>query len=142
MSALKLLCYIRGNLIGEYEMRDLTEEELKLAPDWATHYTKTGNQVTFFNELKVQSSLGGELDDIIYDNNYGIESGDVRIPSKPFDITKHEFSDSSFQGGAYIADDGDLVIRASKCEIACFCANKNDAIAIAKTLGATAEDFK
>ena len=60
---------------------------------------------------------------------------------KPFDITKHEFSDLNFKTKAYVSD-GELIIGASEYEIPCFCANKNDAIAIAKALGVTAEDLK
>ena len=117
-------------------MRDLTEEELKLAPDWATHYTKAGSQVTFFNELKVQSSLDGELDDIVYDNNYGIESSDVQIPSKHFDITKHEFSDTGIEccevgGGVLTIHNPELTTNLLF----------DDAIAIAKALGVTREDL-
>lgn len=125
-------------------MRDLTEEELKLAPDWATHYQildlSTKYKLDFvskseFCHLNNQNELTEVMSHIA-----GITPEDIEIPrdKKPFDITKHEFGDTV----QHMESDG--------CELSLYCVDgfrhvelyKDDAIAIAKALGVTAEDLK
>lgn len=133
-------------------MRNLTGEELKgLISDKVADYSKeiglfvplTGDQpVVMYTSLLrgIQSKhyLGSELK-LKFSGGLYIYTPQTEAP---FDITKHEFSDLNFQGGASIDDDGDIVIRISDYDVPSFYANKNDAIAIALALGVNAEDLK
>ena len=58
---------------------------------------------------------------------------------KPFDITKHEWSDGMANLGAMMSERGDVVIRVGSSWIFL---DKKDGIAISKALGLTAEDLK
>ena len=124
-------------------MRDLTKEELKLAPDWATHYT-----VDSYDDVIYQSEnlcWWVNLESPLSHKN--MDEGAVEIIKKPFDITKHEFSDPAWSineidvGQGYIdfynhetcTDDGDDDTHVL---------DKDDAIAIAKALGVTGENLK
>ncbi len=117
-------------------MIDLTEEELRLAPDWATHYFKDDHgDILFESTNGYQWASGLKLKDRIIVRGYSVK---LSKPIKPFDITKHEFSCSSFysaelKGNAVILE-GDYCVN---YEI-----NKDDSIAIAKALGVTGEDLK
>lgn len=114
------------------EMRDLTEEELKLAPEWATHYHVNHNESILFESDEKYC---------LYEKSTGLTStvGCVGVckESKPilrktFDITKHEFSDKLAE---YLFLPG-LNRLCFKGDI-----RKQDAIAIAKVLGVTGEDL-
>lgn len=125
-------------------MRELTEEELKLAPDWATHY--------FIDELDDALYAGLSKDGKYYSVwwfglSLPIEyvddiDGYVTISKKPFDITKHEWSDTSVKE-VRLFRDGSIDIQSNlvgvEVQISIY---KQDAIAIAKALGVTAEDLK
>ena len=123
-------------------MRDLTEEELKLAPDWATHYDTDFMvaypvKVTFIDEDRAVDLFQNDNLGDIYDNNLGIRKED-RLIVKPFDITKYEFGDTIQHFESYGS------------ELSLYCVDgfrhvelyKDDAIAIAKALGVTGEDLK
>lgn len=127
-------------------MRELTKEELKLAPDWATHYHANHNESILF-ECHYQYCLyekGAGL--TVPVGCFGVCKESKPIPKKPFDITKHEFDDPAwsinevnaehgyidFYNHETCTDDGDHESHSI---------NKDDAIAITKALGATAEDF-
>lgn len=108
-------------------MRDLTEEELKLAPSWATHYqvTKSGN-VIWESKDKYQTVIMSKP------RKQNSKLSLCRPINKPFDITKHEFSDAV----GFVECDG------SELTLSCTGSNyvelyKDDAIAIAKALGVT-----
>ena len=120
-------------------MRELTEEELKLAPEWATHY--------FIDELDAALYAGINKDGKYYSVWwFGLSlsldcivdiDGYAAISKKPFDITKYEWSDSGIElceskGGVLILHSPELTTNLVF----------DDAIAIAKTLGLTAEDLK
>ncbi|WP_276755655.1 hypothetical protein [Pseudoalteromonas marina] len=119
-------------------MRDLTEEELKLTPEWATHYFIDVDDDVIYESVSL--CWWKSLDNPMQNYTFNMRKNKA-INWKPFDISKHEFSDENFKGAAYIDADGDLVIGASEYEISCFCASKPDAIAIAKALGVTANDL-
>lgn len=74
-----------------------------------------------------------------YINTY--TESEVRILSvKPFDISEHEFSDSSVRISNICASAIELAV--DDCGIEhCMTQNKQDAIAIAKALGVTGEDL-
>ncbi len=114
-------------------MRDLTEEELKLAPDWATHYYAFDNGAIQFESEYLYarvSAATGILGCEQCNKDYGISGVPI-----PFDITKHEFSDdftyfdfeSRIVEGVVIVDGG---------------INKDDVVAIARALGVTGDDLK
>ena len=123
-------------------MRELTEEELKLAPEWATSYAvDEDDDVLFFNKGKdkIQSIDGANsfsIGDYRYLMRLAFKSRKIK---KPFDITVYEFSDLEV-GLADFNGDGIQInmVDGSRPPIL----NKRDAIAIAKALGVTAEDFK
>ncbi len=113
-------------------MRDLTEEELKLAPEGATHYYAFDNGDILFEcsekccMYKINYGLTGSLD------CNGVCKESKPITRKPFDITEHEVSNH-----VTVLESGDIVVFGSGWII-----NKDRAIAIAKALGVTGEDLK
>ena len=116
-------------------MRDLTEEELKLAPDWATHYFKDDHgDILFESTSGYQWASGLKLKDRIIVRGYSVK---LSKPIKPFDITKHEFSDTV---GFVECDGSELTLNCTGCNYVEL--YKDDAIAIAKALGVTGEDLK
>lgn len=120
-------------------MRDLTEEELKLAPSWATHYWIHDNKIMFESEAYFQL-LGDGVLGCRYSNAAGYVSSHAQeFSKKPFDITKHEFSDSRITLDC-VDGEGDINIYYQ--ENYDFYINKQDAIAIAKAHGVTGEDLK
>ncbi|QDP48207.1 MAG: hypothetical protein Unbinned6437contig1000_61 [Prokaryotic dsDNA virus sp.] len=124
-------------------MRDLTEEELKLAPDWVVKFD-------FFNgELIYMSDVVGNYEgkplyrflDVKHNiEEFGVE-GDYDLctrlmPSKPFEIAKHEFSDKDIRLSNLCESKIELAV--DDCGIEhYFTLHKSDAIAIAKALGVT-----
>lgn len=125
-------------------MRELTEEELKLAPDWTYMYSITSNNnVRFHSDLMFCIFNGHVISDIVISEpeNFGARL----LNKKPFDITKHEWSDFSWSinqqdrdaielyNHETCTDDGDAEL---------FQINKSDSIAIAKHFGLTEKDLK
>ncbi len=122
-------------------MRELTEEELKLAPDWATHYRCNSSEIIF--ESKNQWMAIGFSFPFIKRGPFKHQSKLTKCKSIPefkaksFDITKHEFSDTV----QHVESDG--------CELSLYCVDgfrhvelyKDDAIAIAKALGVAGDDL-
>lgn len=115
-------------------MRDLTEEELKLAPDWATHYI-----VDSFDDVVYQSeNLFWWVNLISPVSHNNMIEGAVEITKKPFDITKHDFSDWEISSADFEYDEFTLRFF----EVNAIHLNKDDAIAISKALGVAGEDLK
>ena len=121
-------------------MRELTEDELALAPDWATHYYAFDSGTIQYESadlyvrfFKKTGRFGVER----CNKEYGISG--VVIPRKPFDITKHEFVDLEI-GQAEINGDGIQLNMVDNSRPAII--YKRDVIAIAKALGVTAEDLE
>lgn len=111
-------------------MRDLTEEELALAPEWATHYfidTSDDTPIYESKNLCWWAGLGKPLP------CKRMDEGAIAIIRKPFDIAQHEWSDKLAR-----------VMFLPEANKICFEGEiyKKDAIAIAKALGVTAEDLK
>lgn len=121
-------------------MRDLTKEELALAPDWATHYSLFIHDVVIYqsDEFWWWSGIDSDGQPGKLINHTEVDFGAKPIPRKPFDITNHNF--------------GDSVQHVELCgfELTLYCVDgyrhveiyKEDAIAIAKALGVAAEDLK
>ena len=102
-------------------MRDLTEKEINLAPDWATHYQLDDD------------------DNVIYkDSRFGSHEGSkgVKWVVKASDITGYEFSDSGIEG----CEIGGGVLTIYNPELTTNL-DKDDVIAIAKALGVTSVDL-
>lgn len=133
-------------------MRELTEEELKLAPEWATHYyAYSGGDILF--ECEYKNALYSEILGFMWREmlSTGICDRSEPLPKKPFDISEHKFSDSKLNFDGF--SDGALVLSAEyeqwvgdlngySLEELPINVNKDDAIAIAKHFGLTAEDLK
>ncbi len=121
-------------------MRDLTEEELKLAPEWATHYSVIhGCKILFESDLKC----------CLYENKTGlthsIECNGVSPSSRPiigFCFVKHSFSDDEVRFAKVSRNKSHVTITLSESAFGTVRYNKSDAIAIAKALGVTGEDLK
>lgn len=123
-------------------MRALTEEELALAPEWATHYIVNihGDVIYQNDDSWWWSGMSTPLQ-----NHAKAEFGAKPIPRRPFDITKYEFSDGDLS--ALKAEGGIMWIDieyggSGNRDVASAVINNLDAIAIARALGVTAEDLK
>lgn len=117
-------------------MRNLTEEELKLAPDWATHYAVDSDESIIYESEKLCWWVG-RRDPL---NNEGSFGNISNRAIKPFDITKHEFSDSDVCIDYLNISKDKLMVETSIHTPAIL--NKYDVIAMAKALGVTREDLK
>lgn len=112
-------------------MRDLTAEELALAPEWATHYiVDVDDDVLFESETYFLWLVNGVLK--VKGDNDELSIDAVEIKRKPFDITQHELNDhlTELESGNLGVNDCGWII------------DKERAITIAKALGVTAEDLK
>jgi hypothetical protein len=120
-------------------MRDLTEEELKLAPDWATHYSidSGDDDVVYESEgLCWWSSLGRPVGNFNFntENNREIDRGFV-------DMKHHQFSDSEVESVKVFLGEGYATTVLSNTAYNTVRQSKEDIIAIAKALGVTGEDL-
>lgn len=119
-------------------MRDLTAEELALAPEWATHYIVDSGDDSIIYENAFLCWWRG-LDNPI-DNAVGFGEMENRpITGREFDITQHEWSDNRI---SFAFDDDGLLVEIDGDFYECAKINKKDGVAIAKALGVTAEDLK
>lgn len=119
-------------------MRELTQEEIDLAPDWATHYyLDVCGDIWFQSNIKQVYMMGFQL---LKERGapYGISSRAKPIPRKAFDLSGYEFSDSDVsrvvvtKGIAYVYTS----IEKSGVDF-----KKADIITIAKALGVTGDDL-
>ena len=119
-------------------MRELTEDELKLAPDWATHYFIYNDGDILFEGNRNYQYYNSRIKEF-YKLRWLTDISEYTVPinRKPFDITKHEWSDSGIErlevGG------GVLTIYSPEHTVNL---TFDDAIAIANHFGLTAEDLK
>lgn len=123
-------------------MRDLTAEELALAPEWAYYYD-------FFDGMFVYMAKGKDScgNYKFFSEGSGVyfgHEGELNLctrlvprKNKPFDITKHEWSDVIAE---IEAESGNTLVL--KFQGSWISLDKDDAIAIAKDRGLTAEDLK
>jgi len=122
-------------------MRELTEE-LKLAPEWASHYfIFAGDKVLFVDKQNKKASTLDMINDGCCPQSYSdwfCDDDLIEIKRKPFDITKHEWSDVYFD---YVDCDDDIRLYSPHSN-GDFYLGKDDAIAIAKHFGLTVEDLK
>lgn len=118
-------------------MRELTKEELDLAPSWATHYVITGNNyVMYESEYHWCTS-----EDFSRCCNSKVSHDAKPINRKPFDISEYEFSDKDLSISGICAKRL-IEIKINDCGINSYgTLNKQDIIAIAKALGVTGEDL-
>lgn len=126
-------------------MRDLTKEELKLAPEWVTEYLiGSSTDVAYFispasNKMMLNIGKREVMD---FDSLY--REDELRpIHRNHFDITEHEFSCENFKAckPSWIGDDLQVEIIDSDFTHHEALLNKTDAIAIAKALGVTGKDL-
>ena len=130
-------------------MRDLTEEELKLAPEWATHYDSDyikahPVKLCFFNDLQAVNVFKNGVVGEPYFNEVGISDSDRELPiRKTFDISEHEFSCESVKAckPSWVGDDLQISILDGDFTHHDAVINKQDVIAMAKALGVTAKDL-
>tara|TARA_R110002073_G_scaffold133936_4_gene281450 strand:+ start:7206 stop:7577 length:372 start_codon:yes stop_codon:yes gene_type:complete len=119
----------------EKVVRDLTEEELKLAPDWATHYIVDSDESIIYESEKL-CWWEGLRDPLNNERSFGNLSNRT---IKPFDISKHKFSDRDISMETLASDYLCLHLDGKAPYVA---HSKKDAIAIAKSLCVTGEDLK
>lgn len=117
-------------------MRELTQQKIDQAPDWATMYfIKDG--ICWYNEIFFQWETGNKIK---CGNNFN-NAEFKPIPRPEFDVNEYEFSD----GNIKVAFDNDIVFvdvnyddfYSQSCEF-----NKVDIIALAKLVKLTPEDLK
>lgn len=130
-------------------MRELSKDELKLAPEWAVYFAADDNDVLFLNKDK---SVGQWLvEDFDLECGFDLQEKfnvtcdqlsffDEFHPVNTFDITSHEWSDDCYGGSSAYGDCEKLNISDGVDNSLAF--NKQDAITIAKHFGLTAEDLK
>ena len=99
-------------------MRELTQQEIDNAPDWATHYAMDDDGEIFWQRKLVS----------------GCHSSEKPIPRKPFDIGWYEFSDKDIFNHFITKDKSrvnfDFDSELMPSDTIGF--NKQDAIALAK----------
>ena len=122
-------------------MRELTQQEIDNAPDWATHYyvSELGGSdvVHYLNKEKLRMSMTDDLlGSITAKVSKRCQSYIMTkpIPRKPFDIRSHTFSDEdvNYQGQSNENCLDLAVDDNSDDDCSYFCITKQDAIAIAK----------
>ncbi len=119
------------------KQRQLTQEELNLAPEWASRYSVDEfNAVLFESDKLFQWLDSGVLGCIYPQVNSGISMDSQPIPRKAFDVASIESPNMHDMDQPYIRnnDDGTITVDGK--------IDKYLVIAIAKALGVTAEDFK
>lgn len=120
-------------------MRDLTKEELELAPAGCDYYNIIDGEVYFTDVMGIDviDIDGNSVDNCIMDNKVFTKSR--LLPKKPFDVCVYEFVDLEI-GQAEVNGDGLQInmIDGSRPPII----YKRDIAVMAKALGMTAKDFK
>ena len=75
--------------------RELTQEEIDLAPEWATnYYVDSAGDILFESDDNYQWVIVGETYDVFSQLSNGMRPDSKPIPRKKIDITEREFSDS------------------------------------------------
>ena len=120
-------------------MRELTEEELAKCPSNCDYYHIINGEVYFTNVLGVgvYDIKGNEVDDSLLDGIFKIS----KPIEKPFDITKHEWSDGVLINERLHGKSEELNLFCNYVDGE-FSLDKKDAIAIANHFSLTAEDLK
>jgi len=122
-------------------MRDLTQQEIDDAPDWAnsTFINSKGLIVWFNNESGKAKVIGWDVDAVILSRVHYAFSHNKSIPRKEFDIGSHDWSDESI---VVIAADDDCIEL--MCDISgdVFDLSREDFIAGAKHFKLTESDLK
>jgi hypothetical protein len=135
-------------------MRDLTNEELKLAPDWATHwyfYNSCMKCIIFESESTFQTyNIESGSWSFIGKRKSNISRKAKQLPGKSFDITGYKFSESivgfdsissSTLGLSVEYKQWNGYLDGHSAEELFISINKSDAVAIAKALGVTGDDL-
>ena len=123
--------------------RPLTPEELKKAPEWATHYwiRKSDDDVCFtsrnyYQFCNIKTGLRKRFS--IQDGCWK-DHGDTPIPTEPFNLELVEWYDNDIDD-CFI--NGDCIYSILKLNCSMLIETKQDIINKAKALGLTAEDLK
>lgn len=124
----------------------LTDEQIAaFAPSWATHYDINEKyKCILFESEHLYTILewdSGMFAHALPQRLCGLSESSKPIPRKPkpFDITQHEFGDDKL---SLLIGEGDLISINDNCSNSCFDLFRDDAIALAKHFGLTAEDLK
>lgn len=135
-------------------MRDLTPEELKLAPDWADAYTisSVSERVYYISvDLNIMTTINLTRDGgkVLGFNDY-FEPDGLRAITKTFDMTKYEFSDSKISfdevsgSTLYLSVEYEQWgghLNGFSSEALPVSINKVDLIAMCKAIGIAAKDL-
>ena len=121
------------------KQRQLTQEEIDIAPEWATHYlVGEYNDILFQSDDYFQRLEDGLLNVKVTQVTSGISRKAQPIPRKAFDISEYKFTSGDIN---IIHDDGGLFIEVDSDRSLFAEIKKCDAIAIAKALGVKPEDL-
>ena len=108
-------------------MRELTQQEIDSAPDWATHYTMDDDgEIFWLSKEFAMTQLGTRIKrKFVRGYLSGCHSSEKPIPRKPFDIGEYRFDGLFYQGGSACRADFNIDIES-------FSLHKTDVIALAK----------
>ncbi len=116
------------------KQRQLTQEEINLAPEWATRYfIITCTTIRFESEGYYCYSFNGEMS-AKERNKFGVDEDSQPIPRKAFNVESFQSPDMHDMDQPYICIDDGIITVDGKID-------KHWSIAIAKALGVTASDF-
>jgi len=127
-------------IIRGKEMRDLKQQEIDDAPQWATHYyvSRINDTVRWNGDELFMWEFESAAKSI---SEYGFRNMHTQpIPRKPFDISEHEFSDETSH--IEINSANELAVCMTATNGKWFAMYKDDAIALAKHFKLTVEDLK
>lgn len=116
-------------------MSELKQNQLNKKPSWATHYYMDGDDL-YFCSSRWYGKCGTNQK---IPNRIGLKSFAKPIAQEAFDISNHKFNDDHISHAN--TGSGNVIIYDHDYGVSSVKLNKDDAIAIAKSLGVTKEDF-
>ena len=117
-------------------MRDLTQQEIDNAPDWATHYYITPSGTITFESDKMFQSVSGTVHSNVVT---GISKRCRSIPRKAFDIRYHDWGDEFI---VIVDCDSEHFQLMCTVQNELFGIHRKDIITMAKHVNLTADELK
>ena len=121
-------------------MRDLTPQEIKNAPEWATHYFIAENYGIRWSNDSGYQWRGDEFHSISHGGATRLLRDSKPVLRKAFDISEYEFSDDEISREVQATSDCvqlDMVDGSRPALL-----DRNDAISLAKHFKLTADELK
>ena len=121
-------------------MRDLTQNEIDNAPEWATRYAIVANDICYVDDKYwiVLGTDGVSMKEKMLLDNPRSHEYTKPIPRKEFDITSYEFDDKFNIMILEVNDDSSVSLDVDTVDTYI---TKQDAIALAKHFKLTANDL-